>query len=175
MGKVVLDLETKKAFDEVEGRRSDLLGISIVGVYDYADDSFKAYEESELGELLRLLERAELVIGFNIKHFDYRVMEPYFGRGIYALPTLDILEVAHQALGHRVKLDDIASATLGVRKTGTGLDAIYYYKQGRLEELKSYCLNDVRITRDIYEYGRKHGRLRYTKKGGPAEFEVLWH
>jgi DEAD/DEAH box helicase domain-containing protein len=174
MGKVVLDLETQKAFDEVDGRQFHLLKVSVVGVYDYATDSFKVFEELELGSLLRLLEKADRVIGFNIKGFDYKVLEPYFGAGIYQLPTLDIMEVATQRLGHRVSLDSIASATLGASKTGSGLDAIYYFKQGKMEELKAYCLNDVKLTRDLYEHGRKQGRLRYMKRGELAEFEVTW-
>lgn len=164
---IVLDLETQKSFEEVGGR--DHLGrllVSIVGIYSYEKDQFVTYSEQELVHLFPVLEEARLIIGFNIKRFDYKVLEPYRHRGLAHLPTLDILEEAVKVLGHRLRLESLAQATLGRGKAGTGLDAIRYFRQGELEKLKTYCLEDVRVTRDLYEYGKLHKKLLYYDRPG---------
>ena len=164
---IVLDLETQNSFEEVGGR--DHLGrllVSIVGIYSYEKDQFLTYNERELRHLFPVLEEARLIIGFNIKRFDYKVLEPYCHRGLAHLPTLDILEEAVKVLGHRLRLESLAQATLGRGKAGTGLDAIRYFRQGELENLKAYCLQDVRVTRDLYEFGKLHKKLLYYDQPG---------
>ncbi|TRZ49524.1 MAG: WYL domain-containing protein [Dehalococcoidia bacterium] len=159
--KIVLDLETKKGFNEVGRQNLQLLGVSVTGIYSYKDDQFKVFAESDLKQLLPYLKRAELVIGFNIKRFDYPVLQPYLDFDLGALSTLDILEEVQQTLGFRLSLDTIAKATLGRGKIGTGLDALRYFREGKLDKLSQYCQHDVFVTREVYEYGRKHGHLLY--------------
>jgi len=172
---VVLDLETKKLFHEVKDRRNDLLEVSVLGLYMGKDDSFRAYEEAELGEVWPILEDAALIVGYNIKKFDYEVLKPYYKGKLDRLPTLDLLEAIHAELGFRLRLDDLAQATLGIGKTGTGLKAVELYKAGKIDEVKKYCLNDVKITRDIYYYALKNGHLKYFDIGNqPKEFKVSW-
>ena len=97
-----------------------------------------------------MLKDAGLVIGFNTKYFDYAVIQPYLKEVIIkSLPSCDLMEDVTNVLGHRLSLDSIAQATLGTQKSGHGLDAIRYFREGNMEKLKSYCLDDVRITRDI--------------------------
>jgi DEAD/DEAH box helicase domain-containing protein len=174
---LVLDLETQKSFDEVGGRENfHLLGVSVAGLYSYRSQAFRTFIESEITSLLPVLESAELVIGFNVKRFDYAVLEPYFKRRLAHLRTLDILEEVTKTLGHRLSLDSLVSATLGRKKLGSGLDALKYFKAGRMDKLKEYCLEDVRLTRDLYEYGKRHGRLLYYARRGLeiAHFPVSW-
>lgn len=164
---IVLDLETQKSFEEVGGR--DHLGrllVSVVGIYSYDKNQFITYNEQEVFHLFPVLEEAKLIIGFNIKRFDYKVLEPYHHQALGHLPTLDILEEAVKVLGHRLRLETLAQATLGRGKAGTGLDAIRYFRQGEVEKLKSYCLEDVRVTRDLYEYGKLHKKLLYYDRPG---------
>jgi DEAD/DEAH box helicase domain-containing protein len=158
----VLDLETQKSFDEVGGRdHFHKLLVSVVGVYSYENDQLMTYTEPELFHLFPILEEARLIIGFNIKRFDYKVLEPYHHRPLNQLPTLDILEEVVKTLGHRLRLETLARATLGRGKIGTGLDAIRYFQQGQMDKLKTYCLEDVKVTRDLYEYGKMHKKLLY--------------
>ena len=174
---IVLDLETQKSFEEVGGRdRLDRLLISVVGIYSYERDQFLTYTEPELLHLFPILESAKLVVGFNIKRFDYSVLQPYYHRTLSQLPTLDILEEVVKSLGHRLRLETLAQATLGRGKLGTGLDALRYFQQGDMEKLKSYCLEDVRVTRDIYEYGKLHKKLLYHDRLGEKilSLNVLW-
>lgn len=164
---LVLDLETQKSFEEIGGRdHLDRLRVSVVGIYSYAMDRFLIYTEQELFHLFPILEEARLVIGFNVKRFDYKVLEPYHHRPLTHIPTLDIFEEVVKTLGHRLRLESLAQATLNRGKTGTGLDAIRYFQQGEIEKLKSYCLEDVKVTRDLYEYGKLHKRLLYYDRTG---------
>lgn len=166
---IVLDLETQHEFSEVGGRAyPHLLKVSLVGVYSYAEDTFFAFEESELPELEARLKDAGLVIGFNTKFFDYPVLQPYLKSvNLKTIPSCDIMEDVTNVLGHRLSLDSIAEATLGEKKSGHGLDAIRYFREGNMEALKKYCLDDVRLTRDIFEYGKKEGKVLYRSKYNP--------
>jgi hypothetical protein len=84
------------------------------------------------------------------------------------------MEEIYHALGHRVKLESLAQTTLGEGKLGTGMDAIWYYKNNDWESLIKYCLEDVRVTRDLYEYGRQHGHLWYDNLGKRETIPVRW-
>jgi DEAD/DEAH box helicase domain-containing protein len=162
MNKIVLDLETQKDFAEVGGRdRQHLLRVSLVGVYSYEGGNFLTFPESDMPKLEVMLAEADQVIGFNIKQFDYRVLAPYMKLDLSMIPTLDILVEIERALGHRISLDAVAQATLGEGKSGTGLEALRLFREGNMRALEKYCLDDVRLTRDLYEYGRREGKLLY--------------
>lgn len=168
MKQVFFDIETKRTFDQVEGNFPEKLGVSFVGVCVrdsmHGEGQMLSFFESDLPKLFPLLEEADVVIGFNSDHFDLPALVPYYSADVLKLPSLDLLARFKDATGHRVKLDIIAKETLGKGKTGDGLDAIKYYETGQLEKLKEYCLMDVAITRDIYDYGMKHGKLKYKNK-----------
>ena len=172
---LVLDLETQKSFDEVGGRGNlHLLRVSVAGVYSYEQDLFSTFTEWETPTLGELLLDARLIVGFNIKRFDFVVLEPYLKRSLRQLPVLDILEEVEKHLGHRLSLETLVRATLGEGKTGSGLDAIRYFRDGEIEKLKSYCLADVRLTRDLYEYGKRHGCVRYQRNQDYYSIPVNW-
>ena len=161
--KIVYDLETKRAFDEVEGRDPKKLGVSIVVVYDYADGTYTAFREDELKDMWPLFESADLIIGYNHKGFDNKVLNAYYPGDIGVFPHLDLLEEFYKAAGFRIRLDDMAGATLGEKKIGHGLQAIEWYKQGDFESLEKYCTQDVKVTKDLYEFALKNGFVRYTE------------
>ncbi|MDO8644231.1 MAG: ribonuclease H-like domain-containing protein [bacterium] len=171
---IVLDLETQRTFDEVGGRAHfDKLGISVVGTYFYETGEFKIFEESQIPQLEQALQRASRVIGFNIRRFDFPVLQPYLKATEAAkLPLFDIMDELEKILGHRVSLNSVAQATLGTGKSGDGLDAIHYFRNGEMEKLKSYCLDDVRLTQQIYEYGKKNGQVFYQSKDGKNRLSV---
>lgn len=172
-GQIVLDLETQRSFDEVEGRNFEKLGVSLVGVYSYATDRFEAYREAELGRLESVLGNSSRIIGFNIKRFDFPVLQPYLPQlNLAKLTALDLLEDLHRLLGHRVSLASVAGATLDAKKLGSGLDAIHYYRSGDFASLEKYCLQDVRLTKEVYEFGKRFGHVFYYSKGGTNRMEV---
>jgi DEAD/DEAH box helicase domain-containing protein len=162
-GILVLDLETKKSFAEFGGENHiHELGVSVAGVYSYTKDTLFAYAEHELAELEKLLENTEHLIGFNLKHFDLHVLEPYLEKIVFAKYAItDMFEDAVNFLGHRVGLGGLAKATLGVGKSGHGLEALQWFKEGRIDDIKKYCLDDVKITRDLYEHGKKYGHVLF--------------
>ncbi len=164
MKQMVLDLETKRSFQEVGGAHNkSRLGVSIVGSYHYHDDRFVAYRETDFEQLEQDLRAADKIIGFNLIGFDWPVLAAGLGDWVCELPTLDLMFEAQKTLGHRVSLDSIAEATLGMKKLGSGLDALHYYREGDWDKLERYCLEDVKLTRDIYEYARKNGHLYFMK------------
>jgi hypothetical protein len=164
--KIVFDLETQKTFDEVGGRNYEDLMISVLGAYRYDSESYECFLESDLHRFENLMIDSPLLIGFNIRKFDFPVLQRYCQIDCSKLPMLDLMEDIANKIGHRVGLDSVAQATLNVGKTGHGLDAIDFYREGKWEELKSYCLNDVKITREVYEYGVQHGRVYYLTRDG---------
>ena len=170
--KLVLDLETQREFSEVEGRKHELLGVSVVGIYRYGADRYEAYLESELANLAPLLQQAELVIGFNIKRFDLPVLSPYLSFPISTISVLDILDEVVKHLGHRVSLESVGQATLGRGKTASGLDALRWFKEGRFDLIKQYCLEDVKLTKEVYDYGKQHGKLFASNRYGPDKLEI---
>ena len=160
--KIVLDLETQKSFQEVGGRgKNHLLKVSIVVIYDYSTGKYTAFEEHEIAKLAPILQTADQIIGYNIKDFDFEVLQPYLNFNIHEIPYLDLLEEIEKVLNHRVKLELVAQGTLGVGKSGSGLEAILYYQNGRIDLLKKYCTDDVKITKQLYDYALKNGKLLY--------------
>ncbi|MFO1464728.1 MAG: ribonuclease H-like domain-containing protein [bacterium] len=164
--KLVIDLETQKTFDEVGGRNYQDLLISVLGSYRYDEDRYECYLEGELHRFENLLIDSPLIIGFNIRKFDFPVLQRYVKIDTAKLPMLDLMEDIANRIGHRVSLDSVAQATLNIGKTGHGLDAIDYFREGKWDLLKSYCLNDVKITKEVYEYGLRHGHIFYMTRDG---------
>ena len=171
--RLVLDLETQKEFAEVEGRKPELLGVSVAGIYSYEENRYEAYLEADLKtKLAPRLQAADLLIGFNIRRFDMPVLQPYLPYSIATLPLLDIMEEVVKNLGHRLSLDSLAQATLGKGKSGSGLDALKWFKEGRFDLITKYCLDDVKLTKELYDYGKQHGRLFATSRFSEEKLQI---
>ncbi|HZM01821.1 MAG TPA: ribonuclease H-like domain-containing protein [Candidatus Saccharimonadales bacterium] len=165
---VYFDLETQRSADEVGGwDKIREMRMSVGVTYSTLRGGYRIYREDEVNDLIEELRRADLVVGFNSLRFDYEVLaghNPFFD--IEQVPTLDMLVDLQKTLQHRLSLDAIAHATLGVEKTAEGLQAIRWYKEGRMMEIAEYCCYDVKITRLVHEYGQSNKRLHYTNKYG---------
>lgn len=159
MGEIVFDIETQNTFREAGVRDHRDLKVSVVCLYDYDLDQFLSFKEDELGKMWPYFEKADRIIGYNSKFFDVPVLQNYYGGDLSKIPHLDILEQIKNALGFRLKLNDVAHATLGVEKSADGLQAVEWFKQGDWENIIKYCTDDVRITRDVYEFGKKNKQL----------------
>ncbi|MEJ2071205.1 MAG: DUF1998 domain-containing protein, partial [Syntrophobacterales bacterium] len=171
-----LDLETCCSAAEVGGwGRCHAMGVSLAVLLETSPERVTVFREADLTKLARRLSELDLVVGFNIKRFDYRVLQPYIDVSLESLPTLDILEDLHKFLGFRLSLDHLAEATLGRKKTGNGLLALELYKNGRWEELESYCRQDVLLTKSLFEFGAHQGYLIYQhRRGGLVRVPVAW-
>jgi len=172
----VFDIETQLSAQEVGGwHRADLMRVSCVVLYDSKDGVFHEYLEDKVDALITHLQTLDLVIGFNVKRFDYRVLSGYTDIDFGTLPTLDLLEAVQTRLGFRLSLDHLAKETLGTPKSADGLQALRWWRQGKIREIVDYCKKDVEITRDLYLYGRKHRYLVFRNKAGQTvRVPVSW-
>ena len=162
LNKIVLDLETQKSFEDVGGfGKNHLLKVSVVGVYSYVLNKYLTFTENEIYRLGEMLSEADQIIGFNTINFDYQVLQPYLNFKLSDIPSLDILQEVEKLIGHRIKLDNLAQMNLGVGKSGDGLQALKFWKLGQMEELKKYCLDDVKITKELYDYIQTYGKCAY--------------
>lgn len=169
---VVFDIETQSA----AGADLRQMRISVVGAYFYETDEFACFEEKDFPRLWKRLEASDRLIGYNSRFFDTPILNNYYPGDLNRFAQLDMLEQIHQALGFRLKLDDVAAATVGHRKSGHGLQAVEWWKQGELDKIKEYCLQDVKVTRAVYEYGLKYGALAFedrlgARKAIPVDFK----
>ena len=169
---MVLDLETQKGFHEVDRKKLYVLKVSVACVYDSKTDSYAAFEEKEMLKLEELLKQADLLIGFNIRDFDLEVLTPYLMTPPKNFPLLDLMVEIEKVRGHRVSLQSVAQATLKTSKSGSGWDALQLYKDGKIEKLKKYCMDDVKITKEIYEYGTEHGKIFFLSNRDYQTHEV---
>lgn len=163
---IVLDIETQNTFEEVGGYFTDKLKVSLVGVYYYETDTWESYLEPDLPEMFQRLEKGGRIIGYNSIGFDMPVLNNYYTGDLLKLPQLDILRHIEKALGHRIKLDDVAKATLGTKKSANGLQAVAWWKQGNIESIREYCLQDVKVTKEVYEFGVGNGFLLFDDRNG---------
>jgi DEAD/DEAH box helicase domain-containing protein len=163
----VFDLETQRSAAEVGGwQHAERMGISCAVLYDSRKQSYLTFEENQVGDFIDHLHQFDLVVGFNIKRFDYRVLSGYAEIDFSGINTLDILDDVHNHLGFRLSLAHLAEITLKTQKTADGLQALKWWQEGRIDEIIAYCTQDVRITHDLYLYGRKKGYLLFTDRDG---------
>lgn len=173
---VYFDLETQKSAEEVGGwDKIGLMKMSVGVTYSTTRGGYAIYGEKHVDELIRELQRADLVVGFNNLRFDYEVLHGYTTLDLRQLPTLDMLVVLQNQLQHRLSLDSIATATFGVEKTAEGMQAIHWFKAGKLMDIAEYCCYDVKITRLVHEYGLQNRQLHYNNRfGKKLSVSVSW-
>lgn len=173
---VYFDLETRKSADEVGGwDRIRDMRMSVGVTYSTARGGYEIYGESRVDDLIRELQRADLVVGFNHLRFDYEVLHGYTVFDLTQLPTLDMLVVLADTLKHRLSLDSIAEATFGLAKTSEGLQAIEWFRQGKMMEIAEYCCFDVKLTKMVHEFGAANRVLFYKNRfGARLSVPVRW-
>ena len=165
---VYFDLETQRTANDVGGwDKKHEMGMSVGVTFSSRDNRYEIFPESRVQDLIDRLKRADLVVGYNILRFDYEVL---MGYTILSLPeqlrTLDLLMDIEKAAGHRLKLEDVARGTLGVGKIAEGLDAIRWWREGKIAEIAEYCCFDVKVTRMVHEYGAEKNELFFSDRFG---------
>ncbi len=166
INEIVFDIETQNTFAQVDNDMKKFK-ISVVSIYRYETDSFESFTESELSRLWPILEKADRLIGYNSEHFDLPILMNYYLGDLTKIPHLDLLKEIKNSLGIRLKLDDVAKATLdNVQKSADGLQAIKWWQEGKIDEIKKYCEQDVLVTKQVYEFGRDNRQLFYKNLTG---------
>jgi len=164
---VYFDLETQKSAEDVGGWNNIRdMRMSVGVTYSTARGDYRIYAEKEVDDLIKELMRADLVVGFNNLRFDYEVLHGYTVMDLKQIPTLDMLVDLQKALQHRLSLDSVANASLGVEKTAEGLQAIKWFREGKLMEIAEYCCYDVKITKLVHEFGAENNQVFYKNKFG---------
>ncbi|KKU15543.1 hypothetical protein A3I34_02725 [Candidatus Jorgensenbacteria bacterium RIFCSPLOWO2_02_FULL_45_12] len=173
MDKIVFDVETKNTFADIGGEANmHKFEISVAAAYSYDKDEYYCFEERELDELGEMMRKAGLIIGFSSKRFDVPILNNYFKFNLGAVPHYDILEQIENKWGRRISLDLLSEANLGIRKTGHGLEAIEWYKNGEMEKLKEYCKQDVKITKQIFDLIKAQKYLWIPQRNNPEMAKV---
>ncbi len=166
---IVFDLETQRSAEDVGGwEHRHRMGLAVGVVYDLDRAEFRVYTERQVDALINDLVHARLIVGFNVRRFDFDVLRAYADLDWNALPALDILECIHRRLGFRLKLDHLAQETLGERKSADGLQSLAWFKAGEIDRVIEYCKQDVLLTKRLYDFGRQHGYLLYRDLQGRA-------
>lgn len=174
MRKITFDIETSNTFQEANSTNPRDLDLAVVCIHDSETDQYMHFFKENLNELWPIIEKADLLIGFNSNHFDIPLLDKYYAGNLFDIKSLDLLEKVHASLGRRIKLDDLAKATLGQKKSGNGLESIVWWRNGEIDKVVDYCKQDVKVTKDIFEYALKTGKLKYPKNGNGdiGEFEL---
>jgi DEAD/DEAH box helicase domain-containing protein len=177
LNNVFFDLETQNLFQDVGGRQNIAkLKVACAVTWSTARNDFAIYWEKDVPALVDELKAAQRVIGFNLREFDYQVLQPYAPDIRFAsLPTLDLLLEIQKILGFRLSLDTIANASLGQGKTAEGVLSVEWFRNGELDKVAEYCKSDVDVTRRVYEFGRDNGYIFYKSRlGSKIKVAVNW-
>lgn len=159
---IYFDLETQKSAQEVGGWNNIRdMRLAIGVTYSTERGGYQIYTEDQAADLIRELQRADHVVGFNILRFDYTVLEPYACFDFSQVPTLDLMVSIEEKIGHRIGLDAVAEASLGINKTAEGTQALKWWKEGKIHEIAEYCCYDVKATRLVHEYGAQNGKIYF--------------
>ena len=167
---IVFDLETQNIFQEVGSNDPTALDISVATVYDSATDKYTTVTINELDTLWPIIEQADALVGYNSNHFDIPLLNKYYPGDLSFIKSIDLLESIRQSLGRRLRLDSVAEATIGAKKSAHGLQAVRWWKEGKIDEIKKYCEQDVKVTKKVFDYALKHGHVKF--KDGSRKREI---
>jgi DEAD/DEAH box helicase domain-containing protein len=170
MRRITFDIETEGEF--LGNGNFSNLEVTVVGVYDSLAKEYTSYLKDELHKLWPLMETADMLVGYNSDHFDIPILNKYYAGDLSKIKSVDLLKEVKNVLGRRLKLDNIAEATLGKKKSGHGLDAVTWWKQGLVEKVRAYCLDDVKITEELYLHALKNKTLKYKDFDGVREIKL---
>ncbi len=171
MRKIVFDIETSNEWTPGTFNPADL-DLAIVCIYDSETNRYESFTQEELPGLWPVIEKADMLIGYNSDHFDIPLLNKYYPGDLSAIRSLDLLVEVRKVLGRRLKLDSLAEATLGRNKIADGLQAVRWWKEGNVDKVREYCIEDVRITKEIYDYARAHGILKFKDWNGVREIAL---
>lgn len=169
---VVFDLETKNTFQDVGSNDPVDLDISVACAYDSATDAYTTVTEDELQKLWPVIEQADVLVGYNSNHFDTPLLNKYYPGDIRTIQSIDLMATIQASLGRRVRLDDVAQATLGIKKSANGLMAIKWWREGDIDSIKKYCKQDVKVTKELFEYMRDNKKVFLKDVGKKREVAI---
>lgn len=172
MRRITFDLETKNFFQDVGSNDPTDLDISVICIHDSHDDTYKSFLEKDFNKLWPILEQADMFITWNGDHFDIPLLNKYYPGDLTKIKSLDLMKEVQKTLGRRLKLDSVAEATLNRNKTAAGAEAVEMWNKGEIDKLISYCTEDVRITKELYDYAHTMKHLKYKDLGNLKDIRL---
>ena len=172
MRKVTFDIETANWFGDGGRSEPSDLQIALVGIHDSETDTYDSFLEADFPRLWKILEATDVLIGYNSDHFDIPLLNKYYPGDLAKIQSIDLMKEIYDRLGRRVRLDAVADGTLGKKKSGHGGQSLVWWRNGEVEKVRAYCLKDVELTKDLYEYALKKGALKYRELGGLHEVMI---
>ncbi len=167
---IVFDLETKNIFTEVNSNDPVDLDISVATFYDSETDKYTTVTDEELHIVWPLIEQADALVGYNSNHFDIPLLNKYYPGDLTQIKSIDLLQSIKESLGRRLRLDSVAQATVGAKKSADGLQAVRWYREGKIKEIMKYCEQDVKVTKQVFDYAMKNGHVLF--KDGYRKKEI---
>jgi DEAD/DEAH box helicase domain-containing protein len=169
---VTFDIETANWMSDTgTGDPADLT-IALVGVHDSETDSYSSYLEGELPQLWPILERTDVLVGYNSDHFDIPLLNKYYPGDLNKIKSVDLMKEVHAVVGRRLKLDSLAEGTLGENKSASGAQSLQWWRAGEVEKVRAYCLKDVEITKKLFDTALAKGSLKYKELGRDREVKL---
>jgi len=163
---ITFDIETANWITDTGSSDPADLTLAIVCVHDSETDQYSSYLESELPKLWPLLERADVLVGYNSDHFDIPLLNKYYPGDLSKITSIDLMHEVYNALGRRLKLDALAEGTLGEKKLdGKNGQSIVWWRAGEVEKVREYCLKDVELTKRLFDHALNNGSLTYKELG----------
>ena len=173
MRSITFDIETANWITDTGSNDPADLKIAIVCTHDSETGAYESYLEHELPKLWPILENADMLIGYNSDHFDIPLLNKYYPGDLTKIKSLDIMVEVQKAMGRRLKLDTLAEGTLGDKKLdGKGGQSLVWWRNGEVEKVREYCIQDVKLTRDLFDYAMKNGLLKYKELGKLREVKL---
>lgn len=169
---LTFDIETTNTFEEVGSPNPADLDLAVICVHDSETNQITHYFKEDLHKLWPIIEQSNMLVTYNGDHFDIPLLDKYYAGDLTQIKSLDIMKEIKMIIGRRIKLDDIASATLGESKSADGLQSIIWWRQGKIDEVVSYCKQDVAVTRKVYEFALQNGYLLYIKNGSSEKIPL---
>lgn len=167
---IVFDLETQNLFQEVGSNDPAALDISVATVYDSETDKYTTVTVDDIDKLWPIIEKADALVGYNSNHFDVPLLNKYYPGDLTQIKSIDLLEDIKISLGRRLRLDSVAQATVGAKKSADGLQAVRWWREGNVKDIMKYCEQDVKVTKEVFEYARKNGHVLF--KDGHRKKEI---
>lgn len=167
---IVFDIETQNIFQDIGSNDPADLDISVVSAYDSVEDTYTTVTVDELQKLWPIFEKADALVGYNSNHFDIPILNKYYPGDLSHIKSIDLLESIRQSLGRRLRLDSVAQATIGAKKSADGLQAVRWWREGKIDEIKKYCEQDVRVTKKVFDFAMQNGYVLF--KDGYRKKEI---
>lgn len=170
MNYVIFDLETQNIFQDVGSSDPTALDISVATFYESDTNKYTTVSIDDLETVWPILERADALVGYNSNHFDIPLLNKYYPGDLTQIKSIDLLEYIRASLGRRIRLDDVAKATVGAKKSADGLQAVRWWREGKIKEIMKYCEQDVKVTKQVFDYAMKNGHVLF--KDGYRKQEI---